>query len=531
MLSVHRSVEVGEEKYTYGDYVLLHGTKRKLICRLTGFVKNTTDGQATAEIEWVYWPEEMVKQLRTVPAKKRPKMPNYLPGDVFLSNTRDSADIESIACKVSVLQLAPVQPAPLRSDGNSQYYARWRWDANTKRFTAVKKNSEQRRGVVGAVMAASTMQPAPPSPKDTAGTPLRAQGNPYTELSPGKVVTRDVSISLSLSPTSPLGKKKNASPKSDPPPSLTPRRDGIRSTRHETRSVPLDPLCHLTTRMPKKIATRPRQKSTHSSRVLSTKKHNVGICSVVHSLTDEQPLPPSSSKTSTIGSREGKKGSPITPKRGGRLNTRDVVDLLGDNDKEDDELAECLSSSSSDEEQQMVMGAKGNKEREVKLDHLKVGQNRAHTRARVTDNAVSKMREQCMGSDGDSSASTRGKEMEVTRRNAAGVRQRKRASQKCDSSSVPIPDDTLSSPICTDSTTCNIASASTRGKETEVTRRKVAGGRRRKHVSEASQKLASGCFFLQEGKNGLGTTICACVEYSVSKIFCFTYCQVYNACI
>jgi hypothetical protein len=211
----YESITVGGEKYTAGDYVLLHGTKRKLICRLTGFIKNMTDGQATANIDWVYWPEEMARELRVLPLKKRPHVPDYAPGDVFLSNSRDSVEIESIACKVSVVPLPPLQtvPPPLKRN-KDYYYARWHWNVDTKRFTPVMEDSAKaehssgRKSWVGAAVlaAASNASKSSRGHKES----LKAQRN---KVSPAKVhrcsrespskATLGKELSISLARTSP----------------------------------------------------------------------------------------------------------------------------------------------------------------------------------------------------------------------------------------------------------------------------------------------------------------------------------------
>ena len=364
---------MGGQKYTAGDYVLLNGTKRKLICRLTGFIKNMTDGQATAAIEWVYWPEEMARELRVLPLKKRPQMPDYAPGDVFLSNFRDSVGIGTIACKVSVISRAPLHPVPLQlKRSNDRFYARWHWNTDTKKFTPVSEDSTKgghRKSWVGAVILAANSAKSnrgpqeSPKPQGKMVSPANLHQSPRE--SPSKT-TLGKEVSISLSRTSPASAKvvpasktkrllhiatilspNRPLPKFSSPSSISQCKNGpdgrvgFKSKSHPQKMV----ISPTHTQTPPPQATT-RRKSTASAR----------------GLIDEHPLPLGGNKTPTAlkgkrrdGKLSGEKreseprnqeliaASPL--RRHGRLNACDVVCLLSE-----EEESECAESS-SDEEQ------------------------------------------------------------------------------------------------------------------------------------------------------------------------------------
>ena len=360
-----RSIEVRGEKYAVGDYVLLHGTKTKLICRLTGFVENMTDSQATVDIEWLYWPEEMAKQLRAIPPKKRPEMPEYAQHDVFLSNSKDSAGIESIACKVSIVHLPPQQLSPPQSvrSGENQYFARWHWDIHTKRFSPVRDVPGPRNSWFGAVIAATTAPISSPSPAredhSTCATDraLRSRGSPLSK-------SRSIGNNLSRSPTTPSplahrgGKGKATVHKSNQLLSLlTPKMNGM-SLASTTNSVSCKTT--FTAETPEKCNTTPTHKTTHVFTPNTRIVNMVGMLGGLKSPIKEHPLPPIKTPTSAVrrGTGAGDKGeSKVTPKRIiSQLRASDVVGLLSEG-----EDSEGLGSSSSEEEEEVPLTRQGRK--------------------------------------------------------------------------------------------------------------------------------------------------------------------------
>ena len=376
---------MGHEKYLAGDYVLLHGIKNQFICRLTGFVRNMTDGQATAHIEWLYWPGEMTRVLRSVPAKKRPRMPGYAPREVFLSNSKDSAGIESIACKVSVIPLAPLQPVPQLKRSN-QFYARWHWNVDTKKLTPVKgdldgRDGSGRKSWLSAVIAVTKPDSSPsPSSKDGVVDSPRAQRSKFSsselDLEAENTLGKELSISLSRSPIS-VGRTKGflaAIPNPDQPmpkfssPLSTAKNDGRETRCFKSKSLPQKPLFSPTAKTPEQVT---RRNYSICSAHVCTIGSRVGVSPVLSDRVpmNEHPLPCHRATCKTIaavterrgdrkrtGDREKskrKKREPITPsslKRRSRLNTCDVVGLLSADEEEDDkgeeEFEEPLGSDS-----------------------------------------------------------------------------------------------------------------------------------------------------------------------------------------
>ena len=349
----YRSVEVGREKYVAGDYVLLHGTKKQLICRVISFVKNMTDSQATANIEWIYWPDEMAKQLCNIPAKKRPKMPDYIPGDVFLSNVKDSAGIDSIACKVSIIQQPPLQPSPshMMRHNDNQYYAHWHWDVNTKRFTPVRQGLGLKTSWLGAVIAA-TSTPTTPTPKTTTiergirtRRTMSAKSHSFASAS-GNPLGRELTVNISRSPTtpSPLRLRRN---KTGQPLSSSPKSNGAtKALAFTAKSLPCKPISNTVT--PHKSQTKP---SAGSTRLFTPNTYIVNVVGGLKSPIEEHPLPqvtnektPSIAVRNMAGDKEKRKKQNI-PRRDSKMNVCDVVILLSededeseDEEEEDDEI-------------------------------------------------------------------------------------------------------------------------------------------------------------------------------------------------
>ena len=341
----HRTIAVGREKYSAGDYVLLHGTKREFICRLTGFVKNMTDGQATADIEWLYWPEEMTREIRNIPVKKRPTIPKCAPGEVFLSNCKDSVGIECIARKVQITPMALSSQVPQHCKQN-QLYARWHWNITSKRFTPAKQESPGRKSFLSAVVETITL-------KDVeVKSPRRNQskvpsGKFGSDITPDKALAKELTINLSRSPvrTSFLATISNRDPPafqnmSSPLSSL--RCEGS-ATRLKSKSAPQKPLSS-STKTPEPIA------KWNSSSNVCTPKTNAEL--KTHCNQSEYPLPPTliagrtrRDRNRTGAGETGVKKKSVIPssKRRSQLNTCDVVDLLSvdEEDEEEDELVEC----------------------------------------------------------------------------------------------------------------------------------------------------------------------------------------------
>lgn len=91
-----RSICRGGEVVTIGDAVLTHSDTSLsdyYIVRVLGF--HNTDQQASATIEYVYWPDELEKYLKRV--KKAANIPSFVANEVFLSNKRDTIELQEIA--------------------------------------------------------------------------------------------------------------------------------------------------------------------------------------------------------------------------------------------------------------------------------------------------------------------------------------------------------------------------------------------------------------------------------------------------
>ena len=339
----HRTIAVGREKYSAGDYVLLHGTKGEFICRLTGFVKNMTDGQATADIEWLYWPEEMAREIRNIPVKKRPTIPKCAAGEVFLSNCKDSVGIECIACKVQITPLALSSPIPQHHKQN-QLYAHWQWNITSKQFTPVKQ--ERRKGFLSAVVETVTLEGT--EEKSQRRNQSRVPSGKFgSDRAPDKALARELSINLSRSPA---GKRFLATNSNQDPPAVPNTSSPLSSlrcegsgTRLKSKSVPQKPVSSSTKR-PEQIT-----KWNSSSNVCTHKSNAELKTRCDQSAIDEQPLP----LTPVVGTRRERKRTGAREagvkhvKRQSQFNTCDVIDLLNtdeedDGDKdEEDELVEC----------------------------------------------------------------------------------------------------------------------------------------------------------------------------------------------
>ena len=136
--------------FSMGDHILVQGNQRKYICQIIRFLQNLTDHQTTAHVRWLYWPQEVTKLLmRNISAKKKPFLPSFSAGEVALSNCQDQVAVTAILRKVSVLELSPSEtvPKPLK-DG--QFYARWLWDSEKRKFTEVRRVALNLRDSGGA---------------------------------------------------------------------------------------------------------------------------------------------------------------------------------------------------------------------------------------------------------------------------------------------------------------------------------------------------------------------------------------------
>ena len=395
MCGLYRSIEFGGERYTVGDHVLLRGTKMELICRLTGFSRNTTDDQATADVEWLYWPEEMTRELRNIPARKRPKLPDHTPNEVFTSDSRETIGVGTILSKVSVVCVPRFYPlSPTRHSGN-QYCARWHWNTRAKKFTPVSDDDSMRKGsLLSAILTYQTPTKSSsqrtihqtPTKSTARHTPLKTPTTNHKSTSQHAHITtpatnhrstkqrttppkphsksssvkkglvREVSVSLSRSPIicrSPSQQRSNASPKSSQPlSSLNPRHNEAKNRAKGKPTPGRGVLISKTPDQPRKRSTR----STQSARISHADCVDI-LTNGVNGHMDEMPLPPisgrapNSTKSQSDRGRErtrdaGKKEGHMetTPKRESRLNTSDVLDLLGDEgevegfEEEEDEL-------------------------------------------------------------------------------------------------------------------------------------------------------------------------------------------------
>ena len=396
MCGLYRSIEFGGERYTVGDHVLLRGTKTELICRLTGFSRNTTDDQATADVEWLYWPEEMTRELRNIPARKRPKLPDHTPNEVFTSDSRETIGVGTILSKVSVVCVPRFYPlSPTRHSGN-QYCARWHWNTRAKKFTPVSDDDSMRKGsLLSAILTYQTPTKSSsqrtihqtPTKSTARHTPLKTPTTNHKSTSQHAHITtpatnhrstkqrttppkphsksssvkkglvREVSVSLSRNPIicrSPSQQRSNASPKSSQPlSSLNPRHNGVKNGAKGKPTPGRGVLISKTPDQPRKRSTR----STQSARISHADCVDI-LTNGVNGHMDEMPLPPisgrapNSTKSRSDRGRErtrdaGEKEEHMetTPKRESRLNTSDVLDLLGDEgevegfeEEEEDEL-------------------------------------------------------------------------------------------------------------------------------------------------------------------------------------------------
>ena len=83
---------------TSGDVVLTHSAASMgnyYIVKVLGFHQNLTNQQACATVEYLYWPDELEKYLQR--EKKRAKISSFLDNEVFLSNKRDTIELQEIA--------------------------------------------------------------------------------------------------------------------------------------------------------------------------------------------------------------------------------------------------------------------------------------------------------------------------------------------------------------------------------------------------------------------------------------------------
>ncbi len=64
------------------------------IVKVLGFHQNLTNQQACATIEYLYWPDELEKYLQRV---TKTKISSFLGNEVFLSNKRDTIELQEIA--------------------------------------------------------------------------------------------------------------------------------------------------------------------------------------------------------------------------------------------------------------------------------------------------------------------------------------------------------------------------------------------------------------------------------------------------
>ena len=327
---------MGRERYTVGDYVLVQGTKTELICQLTGFSKNTTDGQATAGINWLYWPQEMTRQLRSIPSKKRPRLPDHTPREVFLSDSKDTISVVTILSKVSVLPLPQFKPLPPQSSkiARRQYYTRWYWNSSTRKFNP----ASEMNGLLGAVMSASSPNPSLYSSPSHRLTPAHKSTPPSPHIVSSRGKKMSINLTRSKNISSPSEKRKVvAPPKSTQPLSLTPESSCLSRAASTAKSCP-----QKTISTPEQLRTNPQSaKRPRMSRNQSDKL--VDILTYGGGLVDELPLPPPNSmrKQERGRSREKQKVErevKTTPKR---LNARDVMDLLGEEEEEEEEEEEA----------------------------------------------------------------------------------------------------------------------------------------------------------------------------------------------
>ena len=372
MSSTCRSVELRGERYTVGDHVLLRGTKTELICRLTGFSRNTTDDQATAEVHWLYWPQEMAAQLRSVPSKKRPQLPEHTPSEVFTSDSTDTISVGTIQSKVSVTHLPHFQPVPPQSPRGRprRYYARWHWNSSSRKFIPVSGVSEM-KGLLGAVIRLSSPHPTPTSSssaQETTSQKLTPRPTPRSVSSRGKCRTKEISIYLSRSPSvsSPSEKRTVAPPPTSPQslPLLTPRSISMsRAAAARAKSYPQKPVS--TGRIP----TSPKSARSARDRLVDILTYGGGLTEE----TDELPLPPSSAKSprNKERGRQSQKGrqerkAQTTPKRDSQLNTSDVVDLLVVDDEKEEEVGDLEQCEHDDLNSDNMAAATGKKRKGVR---------------------------------------------------------------------------------------------------------------------------------------------------------------------
>ena len=422
----HRSVTVRGVNYSAGDYVLLQGSKDELICRLSSFVENLTDGQATALVDWLYWPREVAKELHRMPVKRRPRMPEHSAGEVFLSNYRDSVMAESILRKISVIHLAPSESVPQskqQSSSGDVFYARWHWNVDSKMLTPVegdtagKHHSRHSRLTAITTTATKTESWHTVSPKHGSEgvSPKRGKegmgGSPTaykSKLSPDKpgsvsavlaenplerVMTSKLSVSLSRGQLSPYRSKGFLSvlnPGQPMPQFSSPARTSSiarasdASAKVKSKSLPQKPISST----PRCSGLASKEKTTSSSKI-SRAGARLGkrTMQADRDSVDEHPLPSSRrTKTSVASTKSGDNGnggregerkkqelnaSPSMKRQQSRLSTHDVMGLLNEEDgegegegEEEDGYDEEPMCSSKEEKKNVASKSKRGREGE-----------------------------------------------------------------------------------------------------------------------------------------------------------------------
>ena len=127
-----------------GDAVFIRGgDEHNFIGKVLGFYQNLTDNQQCAEIEWLYWPDEVREQVRGRGKKPRVgvRIPETLKKEAFSSKKTGQVEVSTILCKAELLHLSTSAPYPKKLK-KEQVVTRWHFDAERKEFSELVINDD-----------------------------------------------------------------------------------------------------------------------------------------------------------------------------------------------------------------------------------------------------------------------------------------------------------------------------------------------------------------------------------------------------
>ena len=156
-----------------------------------------------ARIEWLYWPNELLKILKKLPKHQRPELPACLSNEVIFTNSNDSVEVSSIAGKTEV---TIITTSTTCTEKCARYVARWHFDIKMRKLTPLTSSKQAADSAKTSPLKDgrnTTKSTTPQSNKEKVSTNQHSMSNSKNQESPIPKATLQKPCPLVVSPPKP----------------------------------------------------------------------------------------------------------------------------------------------------------------------------------------------------------------------------------------------------------------------------------------------------------------------------------------